>query len=89
MVPSFWSEQYDLYIQSVGWPVPDSLRVHRTLDCERLLVFDLKDGILACATGINAQRDLAMARRLIERGVPVDAAALADPGRPLGGMLKR
>jgi NADPH-dependent 2,4-dienoyl-CoA reductase/sulfur reductase-like enzyme len=89
VVPSFWSEQYDLYIQSVGWPVPDSLRVHRTLDCERLLVFDLKDGILACATGINAQRDLAMARRLIERGVPVDAAALADPGRPLGGMLKR
>src|SRR5205814_2340620 len=28
-VPSFWSEQYDLYIQGVGWPVPGSTRVHR------------------------------------------------------------
>src|SRR5207245_3103983 len=23
-LPSFWSEQYDLYIQAVGWPVPGS-----------------------------------------------------------------
>ena len=23
MVPSFWSEQYDLYIQGVGWPQPN------------------------------------------------------------------
>ena len=23
-VPSFWSEQYDLYIQGVGWPVAGS-----------------------------------------------------------------
>jgi hypothetical protein len=39
--------------------------------------------------GINAQRDLAAARRLIERRVIVDAAALADPGQPLAAMLKR
>jgi hypothetical protein len=28
-------------------------------------------------------------RRLIERRVPVDAAALADPAQPLAAMLKR
>ena len=39
--------------------------------------------------GINAQRDIAAARRLIERQVPVDAAALADPSQPLAAMLKR
>jgi len=38
--------------------------------------------------GINVQRDLAAARRLIERRIPVDAAALADPARPLAAMLK-
>jgi hypothetical protein len=38
--------------------------------------------------GINAQRDIAAARRLIERHIPVDAAALADPTQPLAGMLK-
>ena len=34
------------------------------------------------AMGINVQRDLAAARRLIERRVPVDPAALADPAQP-------
>ena len=38
--------------------------------------------------GINAQRDIAAARRLIERKVAVDAAELADPGKPLNAMLK-
>jgi NADPH-dependent 2,4-dienoyl-CoA reductase/sulfur reductase-like enzyme len=88
-VPSFWSEQYDLYIQGVGWPVPDSLRVPRPLEGDRLLVFEVKGGRLANAMGINAQRDIALARRLIERRLPVDAAALADPGRQLAAMLKQ
>jgi len=38
--------------------------------------------------GINAQRDLAAARRLVERRIKVDAVALADPNRPLASMLK-
>jgi Reductase C-terminal len=41
------------------------------------------------AMGINAQRNLAAARRLIERHVPVDPAALADSTQPLAAMLKR
>jgi hypothetical protein len=41
------------------------------------------------AMGISAQKDLAAARRLIERKVPVDAASLADPSRPLASLLKR
>jgi len=87
--PSFWSEQYDLYIQGVGWPCADTVRVTRPLGGERLLVFDVKDNTLAYAMGINAQRDVAAARRLIERRVPVDAAALADPAQSLNAMLKR
>ena len=88
-VPSFWSEQYDLYIQGVGWPVADSQRVRRPLDGDRLLVFEVRGGCLAYAMGINAQRDIAFARRLIDRRLPVDAAALADPARPLAAMLKQ
>jgi hypothetical protein len=37
--------------------------------------------------GINARRDLAIARRLIERRVPVNASALADSMQPLDRML--
>jgi len=88
-VPSFWSEQYDLYLQGVGWPVADAARVHRPLDANRAIVFDVHDGCLTYAMGINVQRDLAIARRLIERRIPVDPEALADAGRPLAAMLKR
>lgn len=87
--PSFWSEQYDLYIQGVGWPVQGSTRVRRRLPGRTTLVFEISDGHLTYAMGINVQRDLAAARRLIERRVPVDPAALADPAQPLAGMLKR
>ena len=88
-VPSFWSEQYDLYIQGVGWPLPGGTRVHRPLGRDSVLVFDVKDERLTYAMGINAQRDLAVARRLIERRVPVDPGALTDPAQPLAAMLKR
>ena len=53
-----------------------------------MLLFEIAGGVLAYAMGINAQRDLAVARRLIERRIPVEAAALADPNRPLASLLK-
>jgi 3-phenylpropionate/trans-cinnamate dioxygenase ferredoxin reductase component len=88
-VPSFWSEQYDLYIQGMGWPpAQPGVRIRRPLSGKSLLAFELADGFLLYAMGINAQRDLAAARRLIERRIKVDAAALADPNRPLASMLK-
>jgi 3-phenylpropionate/trans-cinnamate dioxygenase ferredoxin reductase component len=88
-IPSFWSEQYDLYIQGVGWPVPGAQRVRRPLPGNAALVFEVHDGRIVYAMGINVQRDLAAVRRLIERRTPVEAAALADPAQPLAGMLKR
>jgi hypothetical protein len=62
--------------------------VRRPLAGNSRLSFEIADGALAYATGVNAQRDLAAARRLIERRIPVDADALADPGRPLAALLK-
>jgi len=88
-VPSFWSEEYDLYIQGVGWPVSGTTRVRRPLPGKCALVFELFEGCVAYAMGINAQRDLATVRRLIERRIPVDPVALADPAQPLAALLKR
>ena len=89
VAPSFWSEQHDLYIQGVGWPVAQpSARVRRPLSADAMLLFELDGAHLAYATGINAQRDIAAARRLIERRVPVAASDLADPAKPLAAMLK-
>ncbi|MFI5014081.1 MAG: NAD(P)/FAD-dependent oxidoreductase [Hyphomicrobiales bacterium] len=88
-LPTFWSEQYDLYIQGVGWPSPQpAARIHRPVSGKTPLVFDVAGGALVYAMGINVQRDLAAVRRLIERRVPVDAAELADPNHPVAAMLK-
>ena len=89
VAPSFWSEQHGLYIQGVGWPVAQpSARVRRPLGADAMLLFELDGPQLGYAMGINAQRDIAAARRLIERRVPVDANDLADPAKPLAAMLK-
>jgi NADPH-dependent 2,4-dienoyl-CoA reductase/sulfur reductase-like enzyme len=88
-VPSFWSEQYDLYLQGVGWAPPKpGPYLHRPLAGNASIVFQTDGPHLAYALAINAQRDIATARRLIERKIPVDPAALADPAKPLADMLK-
>jgi NADPH-dependent 2,4-dienoyl-CoA reductase/sulfur reductase-like enzyme len=89
VTPSFWSEQYDLYIQGMGWPAPQpTARVRRDIGPNATMLFELDGLHLAYAIGINAQRDIATARRLIERRVPLEAAELADPAKPLNAMLK-
>jgi 3-phenylpropionate/trans-cinnamate dioxygenase ferredoxin reductase component len=89
VTPSFWSEQYDLYIQGMGWPLPQpSAQVRRPIGPNAMLRFDLDGDHLCYVLGINAQRDIAVARRLIERRVAVDPADLADPAKPLAAMLK-
>jgi NADPH-dependent 2,4-dienoyl-CoA reductase/sulfur reductase-like enzyme len=88
-VPSFWSEQYDLYIQGMGWPIANpSARVRRKVSDKATVLFELDGATLAYAVGINAQRDIATIRRLIERRIAVDATELADPTKPLNAMLK-
>jgi NADPH-dependent 2,4-dienoyl-CoA reductase/sulfur reductase-like enzyme len=87
-VPSYWSEQYDLYIQGVGWPDAGARKVRRPLPDKSALLLETRDGVLSYALGINTQRDLAAIRRLIERKIPVDPAALADPAQPFAAMLK-
>lgn len=88
-VPSFWSEQYDLYIQGMGWPVAQpSARVRRKISDKATLLFELDGTAIAYAIGINAQRDIATVRRLIERRISVDAGDLADPTKQLNTLLK-
>jgi NADPH-dependent 2,4-dienoyl-CoA reductase/sulfur reductase-like enzyme len=88
-LPSFWSEQFDLYIQGVGTPPskPDA-RVRRTGPGTSAITFELDGPHIAYALGINAQRDIAVTRRLIERRIAVDPAALAEPTKSLADFLK-
>jgi 3-phenylpropionate/trans-cinnamate dioxygenase ferredoxin reductase subunit len=88
-VPSFWSEQFDLYIQGVGSPpAKPGRRVRRLGAGTSQISFELIGPHIAYALGTNAQRDIAAVRRLIERRTAVDPAALVDPTMPLAEMLK-
>src|SRR5947208_7090899 len=88
-VPSFWSEQHDMYIQGVGWPVAEpSIRVRRPVGLGGLLLLEFEGPRLVYVWGINAQRGMRVARRLIERGIPVDHSDGADADKPLAALLK-
>ena len=57
-------------------------------DTDNTLVLETEGSALSYALGINVQRDMAAIRRLIERKIPVDPEALADPSKPFNAMLK-
>src|SRR5262245_20954700 len=88
IVPSYWSEQHDMYIQGVGWPVAAPSACVRRRVASGLLLFEFEGPRLAYVSGINAQREIAVSRRLIERGIPVDASEVADADKPLAALLK-
>jgi 3-phenylpropionate/trans-cinnamate dioxygenase ferredoxin reductase component len=87
-MPSFWSEQFDMDIQAVGWPdVLAQTRVCRRRSADDLMVLGLANGEVCSAIAINQGRDISVARRLIQRHVQVDAEQLADSEVPLQSFL--
>ncbi|WP_425307581.1 FAD-dependent oxidoreductase [Ammonicoccus fulvus] len=83
-LPWFWSDQYDVNLQIYGIAKPEHTVVVRgTPDDGNFLVFFLDGDKMVSSMGPNGGRDLRMTKRIIERGISVDATALADPGTPL------
>src|SRR5262249_61718280 len=71
VVPSFWSEQHEMYIQGVGWPLArPTAYVRRSLDAGAVLLFELDGPRLAYVWGVHGQREAAVARRGVRRPVP-------------------
>ena len=77
--PYMWSDQYDLKIQVTGRfdTGHDVLRGDPAK--HRYMYLHLADGRVVGASGINESRDIKFAQRLIEAGVIVEPAKLADP----------
>lgn len=86
-LPWFWSDQHDTNLQIYGVPLASHQMVVRGDPANGHFVFFYLDGNrLMAALGGNAARDLRFARRLIERGTPVRAQDLADPGMSLAKL---
>lgn len=85
----FWSDQYDLTIQSVGTPGPGAREIRRgRLEERSFSWFYLEDDRLVAAIGLGRPRDIALATRLVAAGVEVDADQLADPGFNLRELVR-
>ena len=88
-VPWFWSDQYDVNLQMLGYTTPDKERVVRgSLDERDFIAFFLDADRVVAAIALNHGRDIAATRRLIERRITVDRARLADEDVALKDLLR-
>jgi|TARA_R100001244_G_scaffold20643_2_gene21410 3-phenylpropionate/trans-cinnamate dioxygenase ferredoxin reductase subunit len=82
--PWFWSNQYDLKLQTVGLSAGHDQAVLRGDPSERSFsVVYLKDTKIVALDCVNNVRDYSHGRRLVEMGVSVDVQEIADAGRAL------
>jgi 3-phenylpropionate/trans-cinnamate dioxygenase ferredoxin reductase subunit len=91
-LPYFWSDQYDVNLQYVGYPGRWDRLVFRgsaEIETLSLTVFYLAHGIVRGAITINRPRDLRSARRLCETGARIDPAVLADPDVDLRALSRQ
>lgn len=85
-VPWFWSDQYDLKLQMVGFPEAGDETVARGEPAShRFATFYLRQGKLAAADAVNSPREFMAARQLV--GKRVDGAALADASADLKAVV--
>ncbi len=77
-VPWFWSDQYDLKLQMVGFSTDgDSHVVRGDPAARQFIMFHFKNGVLAAADAVNSPREFLACRQLV--GHRVDPGKLADP----------
>ncbi|MEG3087291.1 NAD(P)/FAD-dependent oxidoreductase [Sphingomonas sp. PB4P5] len=83
-IPWFWSNQYDLKLQTVGLSIGYDQTVLRGDPAARSfsLVY-LKAGKVIALDCVNATRDYVQGRALVLAGASPDPARLADPGQVL------
>ncbi|WP_374527547.1 NAD(P)/FAD-dependent oxidoreductase [Novosphingobium sp.] len=82
--PWFWSNQYDLKLQTVGLSTNHDATVLRGDPATRSFsVLYLKHGRLIAIDAVNAMKDYVQARKLVEEGAAIAPEDLADTSRPL------
>lgn len=87
-IPYFWSDQYDLKLQFVGYtPVWDEMVVRGTPP-ESFVAFYLREGRVRAAFSSNRQRDLVTLKKLVAADPLLPTALLADDQQPLKELLK-
>lgn len=86
--PWFWSNQYDLKLQTAGLSVGYDQTVLRGDPATRSFsVLYLKEGRLIALDCVNVIKDYVQGRKLVEAGAVIDPAKLADTSVPLKELM--
>lgn len=87
-VPWFWSNQYDLRLQTVGISSGYDTTIMRGDPVDRSFsVIYLKAGCVIALDCVNATKDYAQGRKLVIERCKPDLVHLADASQPLKGSL--
>jgi 3-phenylpropionate/trans-cinnamate dioxygenase ferredoxin reductase component len=87
-VPWFWSNQYDLKLQTVGLSSGHDEAITRGDPATRSFsVVYRKQGRVIALDCVNMVKDYVQGRKLVADGAIVDAALLADPAVPLKTLV--
>lgn len=83
-VPWFWSNQYDLRLQTVGLSAGfDACVVRGDMTARSFSIIYLKDGRVIALDCVNATKDYVQGRALVIDGASIDPASLANANIPL------
>jgi 3-phenylpropionate/trans-cinnamate dioxygenase ferredoxin reductase subunit len=86
--PWFWSNQYDLKLQTVGLSTGHDQSVLRGDPVARSFsIVYLKAGYVVALDCVNMVKDYVQGRKLVEAGAKIDPALLADATIPLKELL--
>jgi 3-phenylpropionate/trans-cinnamate dioxygenase ferredoxin reductase component len=88
-VPWFWSDQFDLKLQTAGLIGAQDTTITRAGDDETpRSFFHLADGVLIAADCINDPPSFMAAKMMIQKRARPDPAALADPDVAMKDVMK-
>jgi 3-phenylpropionate/trans-cinnamate dioxygenase ferredoxin reductase subunit len=86
--PWFWSNQYDLRLQTVGLSTGHDQAILRGDPATRSFsVVYLKDGKVIALDCVNMVKDYVQGKKLVETRAPIAPERLADAGVPLKDMV--
>ncbi len=85
-MPWFWSDQYELKLQMLGFSADGDETVQRgDMQSNEFAVFYLKDDKVVAVDAVNSPRDFMAAKQLV--GKAVDKTKLADTNVPIKELL--
>ncbi|MCP5178339.1 MAG: FAD-dependent oxidoreductase [Pseudomonadales bacterium] len=85
-IPWFWSDQYELKLQMVGFSADGNQQVLRgDMAANQFAMFYLKDGVVVAADAVNSPKEFMLCKQMI--GKAVDATRLGDPTADLKALI--